>query len=270
VRERFIFISVVYKTLPEPSWFPNTTGIGLAAVKVYLYWTGGGYFLSGLSLLAFIMFYFVSLFRIHTNEKISVPVCWAQLSGPAVVLYGFTIFSQPGSREDELALTQLENNEHFYRIHHLYYMPVMHVLFALCMVSMASSLYLLRARWESFRGKEFSPAHVGFCAPLVSHANALQTYRLSLNGFSSPSSGKPFKARSFESLLFWVCCCVTFVLTFFCLYVFVLKCTVVTLPVLDSDLNFWDTAGSGNDMEIFRASSKLVSDKCRRRRDATR
>lgn len=40
---RFIFISVVYKTLPEPSWFPNTTGIGLAAAKVFLYWTIGKY-----------------------------------------------------------------------------------------------------------------------------------------------------------------------------------------------------------------------------------
>ena len=58
LRRRFIFISVVYKTLPEPSWFPNTTGIGLAAVKVYLYWTEGGYFLSGFSLLTFIMFFF--------------------------------------------------------------------------------------------------------------------------------------------------------------------------------------------------------------------
>ena len=192
---RFIFISVVYKTLPEPSWFPNTTGIGLAAVKVYLYWTGGGYFLSGFSILAFIMFYFVSLFRIHTNEKISVPVCWAQLGGPAVVLYGFTICSQPGSKEDDLALLIPEKKEHFYQIHHKYYMPVLHVLFALCMVSMASSLYLLRARWQSFREKEFSPAHVSFCAPLVAHANALQTYRSSLNAFSSPASGKTFKAR---------------------------------------------------------------------------
>ncbi|KAL3802939.1 hypothetical protein ACHAW5_008415 [Stephanodiscus triporus] len=191
----FIFISVVYKTLPEPSWFPNTTGIGLAAVKVYLYWTGGGYFLSGFSILAFIMFYFVSLFRIHTNEKISVPVCWAQLGGPAVVLYGFTIFGQPGSKEDDLVLLIPENKEHFYQIHHQYYMPVLHVLFALCMVSMASSLYLLRARWQPFREKEFSPAHVSFCAPLAAHVNALQTYRSSLKAFSSPASGKTFKAR---------------------------------------------------------------------------
>ena len=113
----FIFISVVYKTLPEPSWFSNTTGIGLAAAKMYLYFTPGGYFLAGFSVLAFAMFFCVSLYRIHTNEKISAPVCWVQLSGPAVVLYGFTIFSQPGSDEDDYALLIEENRRHFFYIH---------------------------------------------------------------------------------------------------------------------------------------------------------
>lgn len=87
------------------------TGIGLAAVKVYLYWV------------TFIMFYFLSLYRIHTKEKISVPVCWAQLSGPAVTLYGFTrylirllllLFSQPGTRADNIALFIPENEVHYY------------------------------------------------------------------------------------------------------------------------------------------------------------
>ena len=41
-----------------------------------------------------------------------------------------------------------------------------------------------------------------------------------------------------------------------------LKCEDITVPVLDSELNLWDLAGAGNDMEIFRTSSKLVSDKC--------
>jgi len=189
----FIFISAVYKTLPEPSWFSNTTGIGLAAAKTYLYWTGGGYFLSGVSLLAFSMFYVVALYRIHTNEKISVPVCWVQLSGPAVVLYGFTIFSQPGSDSDDFALLIQENKENFYQIHRRFYMPVMNILFTFCMVSMASSLYLLRTRWKAFRDKEFSPAHVSFAAPLISHANAMQAYRSSLNKFSPTPPGTLFK-----------------------------------------------------------------------------
>jgi len=184
---------VVYKTLPEPSWFANTTGIGLAAAKVYLYWTAGGYFLSCFSLLAFAMFYLVSLYRIHTNEKISTPVCWVQLSGPAVVLYGLTIFSQPGSNEDDFALLIQENKEHFYQIHRTYYMPVLHTLFAFCMVSMASSLYLLQVKWKSFREKQFSPAHVSFCAPMVAHCNAMQAYRSSLLKFSTSPSGTAFK-----------------------------------------------------------------------------
>lgn len=190
---RFIFISVVYKTLPEPSWFPNTTGIGLAAVKMYLYWTMGAYFLSGFSLVAFSMFYIVALYRIHTNAKISLPVCWVQLSGPAVVLYGFTIFSQPGSFGDNSALLIPENKAHFTRIHQQYYMPVLHVLFAFCMISMVSSLYLLRARWKTFRDKQFSPAHVSFCAPLFSHANAMQAYMSSLNLFSPLPPESMFK-----------------------------------------------------------------------------
>jgi len=193
---RFIFISVVYKTLPEPSWFPNTTGIGLAAVKMYLYWTMGGYILSGVSLVAFFMFYFVALYRLHTNEKISAVVCWLQLSGPAVVLYGYTIFGQPGSDEDEMALSNPENNAHFFQVHREYFMPLNHLLFAFCMISMASALYCLKTRWAPFRSKEFSPAHVGFCAPLASHANAIQAYRASVNKFSMTPPNTLFKVRA--------------------------------------------------------------------------
>ena len=67
------------------------------------------------------MFYLVALFRIHANDKISIPVCWVQLSGPAVVLYGFTIFSQPGSEQGVVALLIPENKEHFYEVHRRYY-----------------------------------------------------------------------------------------------------------------------------------------------------
>lgn len=30
----FIYMALAYNILPEPSWFPNTVGIGLSAVKV--------------------------------------------------------------------------------------------------------------------------------------------------------------------------------------------------------------------------------------------
>lgn len=197
----FIFISIMYRTLPEPSWFSNTTGIGLAAAKMYLYWTPAGYTLCILSTTSFVLFYFVALYRIHTNVKISVPVCWVQLSGPAVVLYGFTIFSQPGSDEDDLALLDEANKEHFFSLHRKIYMPIQHTLFACCLLSMVSSLYLLQTRWKTFREKEFSPAHVSFCAPLVSHANALQAYRSSLQKFSQTPIGTHFKLALYQ---YWV------------------------------------------------------------------
>eukprot|EP00984_Skeletonema_dohrnii_P033450 scaffold30111_cov72-Skeletonema_dohrnii-CCMP3373.AAC.1 len=112
------------------------------------------------------MFYFVALYRLHTNEKISAVVCWLQLSGPAVVLYGYSIFSQPGSDEEELSLLNPENKAHFFQVHRKYYMPLNHLLFAFCMISMASALYCLKTRWASFKSKEFSPAHVSaMCSP---------------------------------------------------------------------------------------------------------
>ena len=180
-------------TLPEPSWFSNTTGLGLAAAKIYLYWTPGGYFLCMFSLVAFAMIYMLSQIRIHTNDKISASVCWVQLSGPAVVLYGFSIFSQPGSDKDDFALLVEENKEHFFYVHRTFYMPIMHVLFAFCMFSMVSSLYLVRSKWKDFREKEFSPAHVSFGAPLVAHVNAMQAYRSSLQKFSPNPPGTTFK-----------------------------------------------------------------------------
>jgi len=167
------------------------------------------------------MFYFLSLYRIHTNEKISVPVCWAQLSGPAVALYGFTLFSQPGTRADDNALFIPENEEHYYRIHRQYYMPILHVLFVLCMISMVSSMYLLISRYKSFRQKEFSPAHLSFCAPLVSHTNALQVYRSSLDAFTSPTSEIIFKLLLYRYWVFSLICgtLLVFVMTWkFCVH----------------------------------------------------
>eukprot|EP00804_Cyclotella_cryptica_P014102 CCRYP_005559-RC/>CCRYP_005559-RC protein AED:0.33 eAED:0.33 QI:0/0.66/0.57/1/0.83/0.85/7/1098/978 len=194
----FIFISIVYKTLPEPSWFPNTTGLGLAAAKIFLYWSFGGYFLAGLSIVLFLMFYFVALYRIHANIKISAPVCWVQISGPAVVLYGFSIFGQPGSDEDELLLTVEENKQHFLSVHRTYFMPFMHFFYACCMISMASAVYCLSIRYKVFREKEFSPAHVGFCAPMLSHTNAMQVYRSAVKRFSLLPHDHAFKSFLYQ------------------------------------------------------------------------
>jgi hypothetical protein len=115
------------------------------------------------------MFYFVALYRIHANYKISAPVCWVQISGPAVVLYGVSIFGQPVSDEAELELaSSQENIQHFTYVHQKFYMPIMHALFVCCIVSMVSALYCLSVRFKRFKEKEFSPAHVAFCAPILS------------------------------------------------------------------------------------------------------
>lgn len=41
----FIYMALAYHIMPEPSWFPNTTSIGISAVKTWLYYPMAGHFL---------------------------------------------------------------------------------------------------------------------------------------------------------------------------------------------------------------------------------
>lgn len=41
----FIYMALAYHMIPEPSWFPNTVGIGISAVKTWLYFPVAGQFL---------------------------------------------------------------------------------------------------------------------------------------------------------------------------------------------------------------------------------
>lgn len=41
----FMYMAFAYHALPDPSWFPNTTGIGVSAVKLWLYHPMCGHFL---------------------------------------------------------------------------------------------------------------------------------------------------------------------------------------------------------------------------------
>jgi hypothetical protein len=45
----FIYCALAYHIMPEPSWFPNTVGIGLSAVKTWLYYPMCGHFLMAVS-----------------------------------------------------------------------------------------------------------------------------------------------------------------------------------------------------------------------------
>jgi hypothetical protein len=121
----------------------------------------------------------VSLVRVLFNNKISAPVSWMQMSAPDISLYALTIMGQPSFEEE------LPDINNFQKVHRMVYLPIMHFLFVLCIIGMAASLHGLRARWKEFRKLRFSPAHAAFCAPTLSHANAVQAYRAAINSFSN-------------------------------------------------------------------------------------
>ena len=41
----YIYMALAYHIMPEPSWFPNTVGVGLSAVKTWLYYPMPGHLL---------------------------------------------------------------------------------------------------------------------------------------------------------------------------------------------------------------------------------
>jgi tellurite resistance protein TehA-like permease len=45
----FIYITLVHHMMPDPSWFPNTVGIGMSAVKTWLYFPAAGHVLMAVS-----------------------------------------------------------------------------------------------------------------------------------------------------------------------------------------------------------------------------
>ena len=93
----FMYSVRAYNSLPDPSFFPNTIGIGYPAVKLWLYYPYPGLFLMAVSLVSLITLFPMSLFRVWTVDKISAPVCWIQISGPSIVLYTLTLLAQPPS-----------------------------------------------------------------------------------------------------------------------------------------------------------------------------
>ena len=201
----FIYMALAYHIMPDPSWFPNTTGIGISAVKTWLYHPMAGHFLMAVSYcrdlkktgysvllvanepnfspqisLSLNFFFFpISLIRVALNRKISATVGWMQMSAPNVSLYALTIMAQPSFEEEHPDINSYQ------KMHRKIYLPLMHGLFSLCLVGMAASICSLIVRWKDFRKMQFSPAHIAFCVPTLSHANAIQAYRASINSFST-------------------------------------------------------------------------------------
>lgn len=108
------------------------------------------------------------------------------MSAPNVSLYAATIMAQPSFQEETPDINS------FQRMHRMIYLPCLHILFSLCIVGMTASVYSLIVRWNGFRKLPFSPAHAAFCAPCLSHANAVQAYRAAVLSFSNLPSGSPF------------------------------------------------------------------------------
>ena len=125
----------------------------------------------------------------------SAPATWIQMSAPAVSLYALTIMAQPSFIEEHPDVT------HFQKVHRMVYLPCMHVLFALAIVGMISSIQSFIVRWPSFKTKAFSPAHAAFCFPTLAHANAVQAYRAAVNTFSDMPAKSPFKIALYT---YWV------------------------------------------------------------------
>ena len=189
----FMYSVRAYKSLPDPSFFPNTIGIGYPAVKLWLYYPYPGLFLMTVSLVSFILLFPTSLFRVWTVQKISAPVCWIQISGPSIVLYTLTLLAQPSSFTVESNL----DPDKYLLMHRKFYLPCMHVMFVLCVVGVISSVVGLCQRWNMIVNKPFTPAHAAFVFPCLSHANAIQAYRGAVDAFSTMTPGSPFKVALF-------------------------------------------------------------------------
>ena len=185
----FMYSVRAYKSLPDPSFFPNTIGIGYPAVKLWLYYPYPGLFLMAVSLVSLITLFPMSLFRVWTVDKISAPVCWIQISGPSIVLYTLTLLAQPPSYAVESNL----DPEQFLLVHRKFYLPCMHTMAVLSVVGVCSSVLGLCKRWNTIVNKPFSPAHAAFVFPCLSHANAIQAYRGAVDAFSTIPPGSAFK-----------------------------------------------------------------------------
>jgi hypothetical protein len=94
-------MALAYHIMPDPSWYPNTVGIGMSAVKTWLYYPMSGHFLMAISLSLNFFFFPISLIRVALNEKISATVAYMQMSAPAISLYALTIMAQPSFEQEK-------------------------------------------------------------------------------------------------------------------------------------------------------------------------
>ena len=119
-------------------------------------------------------------------------------------MYAFTLVSQPTPLKE--AVLEADSTFQVQNFHWMveYYLPFQHFLMFLSVIGLASAVHAFVTRWESFRKKPFSPAHVAFCFPTLSHTNAVQAYRGAVNAFSSLPSSSPFKVVLYGYWVFFL------------------------------------------------------------------
>jgi tellurite resistance protein TehA-like permease len=144
---------------------------------------------------------FDSIFRAYTNMKISAPVCFITLSAPSITMYAMTTVAQPSPEREAILETSPELTTRWDEIHRNGFVPVMHVMMFLSIVGFASSLHSLAVRWDEFNRKPFSPAHAAFVFPVLSHTNAIQSYRRVIIGFSLQPS-----TYHYIITVYWIFC----------------------------------------------------------------
>jgi len=192
----FIYMSLAYQTMPDPSWFANTIGIGLCAVKLWFYYPLSGHFLIAITLMLTFLYYPMSLIRVALNDKMSATICWINMMGPAVSLYSLAIIMQPTFQQERPDIS------HFQTVQRSIYIPSMTCLFILCIIGMISSVHGLIVRWEQISREEFSPAHAAYSFPLLMHAMAVQSYRSSLDFFAPADAVSPWLKTALHA--YWV------------------------------------------------------------------
>lgn len=104
-----------------------------------------------------------------------------------------TLLSQPTRQEERLIEGSPEAKQQFIDMLEAYFLPAQHIFMALAFTGLVSAVHSLWTRWDYFKTFEFSPAHVAFCFPTLSHANAIQAYRASVNAFSNIPPESLFK-----------------------------------------------------------------------------
>lgn len=120
-----------------------------------------------------------------------------------MTLYSVTLISQPLGAEEDAMAKDPELKAHYVHFLQNYYLPLHHFLFACSLIGVCSAVHGVWTRWEKFKEKPFSPAHVAFCAPTLSHTNALQSYRATILSLSSFPPGGWFCTAIY---IYWCFC----------------------------------------------------------------